>query len=123
MNGAQKALAVLGLLAIVSTTFYAPYEFRAHDQLERLRGGDGLSVTGVTHAPFWKPPAQQYSSAFAPTWLSKEITGLPQLESVRLASERLFVWWGIVVAVTVVAVMLAASRKRPPAPTVRKDDD
>ena len=113
MNAAQKVIAVLGLLTIALTTCYAPYEFVGFDEIARMVNGDSYAqrskyeVRGVIHAPMWAAPSNDDAER-AYFWQDSTRHKFPEVQSVRLDSGRLALWWAGIVIVAAVAIIIAA---------------
>lgn len=117
MNGAQKLIVGLGLFAIAVTTIVAPYEISGHNRFAavlRNRAPDSYPFSGTMYAPLWSAPDKFAVATHAATLPGATIgTDAPSTVdpiTVRLATDRLMLWWLGIAIVTAAAAALASGR-------------
>lgn len=106
MTSAQKLVAIAGLLAIAATTCFAPHTYVARDTLAELKGEGEGPIYGTVYRSMWsEPDAKQLRFDLPKT---AERPNLLDVQLVQLNTGKLGLWWGLIAAVTIVAVVLAA---------------
>ena len=114
MTGAQKGIVAGGLLALLVTSFAAPYRFTARNRIGEMVNGDGspLRISGTLHAPLWAAP-DSLNSIESDKIPKPNGHGWNETESIQLDAGRLGIWWAGIAALTIVGVVLASPTKRP----------
>jgi hypothetical protein len=116
MTSTQKAIAVLGILAIALTTRYAPYDVVGFDEVSRVIDREGPAdrwkyrVQAIVHAPLWAAPTKKDAELMVYKQDTARLS--PTVESVELAAGRMMLWWVGIAALTGAAIVLAASARR-----------
>ena len=117
MTGTQKSIAVAGLVLLLVSTCFAPYDYEARDTIAELTGTSRGPEKGVTYGSIWKAP-DEGDVAFR-IYQRDTTQHLRNVDLVGLDSGKLGLWWALIASVTIVAVVLAAPSRQPTSPQER----
>lgn len=105
MTAAQKLIAVLGVVTIGVTSFFAPYRVQGHNELERIAHDGRVDSYGYTvYASLWDSPR---SGAYASDG------SMNRMDDVQLDAGKMGLWWAGIIIVTALGIVLAAPRRKP----------
>lgn len=100
MNGAQKSILVLGVVALLASTFFVPYKWDGYNALRYGVTGEREITHGSENAPLWSPPTGPSDTASRAAFTS-----------VNLDAGQLAIWWGGIVLLTAAGIALASRKK------------
>jgi hypothetical protein len=101
MNSTQKTVLMIGILALIATSFFAPYRWSGYNELRQAVTGVREDLSGSANAPLWSPPTHPQRE-----------DSRARVTDVRLDAGKLAIWWGAIALLTAAGIGLAADRRR-----------